>query len=182
MTSVDATGRSDLIAALQNQVRRLEGRQRPRDEAIVSTGCGELDRLFPENGLRRDTIEYFAAGLLGREFLKKGFKASYVLPHRSRAGGDKDDHLPNPALFIAVFVDSGEARDALKLYKKHLSGTRGNQPVEFTRSGLDMVMGHDTYQGTVITSTVGRYLVGAVGFQSNEDAEKLLAELIGRIP
>ena len=33
---------------------------------------------FPKNGLKPGSIEYFPDGLLGHQFLKRGFKASYV--------------------------------------------------------------------------------------------------------
>ncbi|MBN2475205.1 MAG: hypothetical protein JXB62_11390 [Pirellulales bacterium] len=51
------------IETLRRQISRLEGGQRPRDTAPVATGCGPLDRLLPERGLRRGTlVEWLAAG------------------------------------------------------------------------------------------------------------------------
>ena len=38
----------------------------------------EGDRLFSKKGLKPGSIEYFPDGLLGHQFLKRGFKASYV--------------------------------------------------------------------------------------------------------
>ncbi len=54
--------RTQLVAELKEQLRRLEGAKRPPDEAPVSTACRELDQLLPEGGLRRGTlVEWLAA-------------------------------------------------------------------------------------------------------------------------
>lgn len=43
-----------IAAALQEEIRRLEdARPTARDEAPLSAGCWEIDRLLPERGLRR---------------------------------------------------------------------------------------------------------------------------------
>ena len=55
-TAKTTTGRRDTIAALKDQVRRFEGSKRLHDDAVVSTGCDDLDRLFPENGIRRGSL------------------------------------------------------------------------------------------------------------------------------
>ncbi len=57
----------DLVAALRDQIERLEGGRRRQDQnsppAPVSTGCEALDRLLPGGGLRRGTlVEWLARG------------------------------------------------------------------------------------------------------------------------
>jgi protein ImuA len=56
MKKTDTAARSEIIATLREQVRRVNGSQRPHGDVIVSTGCDDLDRLFPENGIRRGSL------------------------------------------------------------------------------------------------------------------------------
>lgn len=54
--------RSQIVAQLQQALRRWEGASRPPAERRTSTGCPELDRLLPEGGLGRGTlVEWLAA-------------------------------------------------------------------------------------------------------------------------
>jgi hypothetical protein len=53
---------ADVVAALAEQVRRLERAKRPAAEGVVSSGCGPLDRLLPEGGLRRGTLVEWLGG------------------------------------------------------------------------------------------------------------------------
>ena len=64
---------------------------------------------FPKNGLKPGSIQYFPEGLLGHQFLKRGFQGTYM-------DGEKEFHL-----FLATFKDSQEAMNALKVYKDDLS-------------------------------------------------------------
>jgi len=57
------TTQDDIITALREQARRIEGAKRPEGGTVVSTGCDDLDRLFPENGIRRGSlIEWHGKG------------------------------------------------------------------------------------------------------------------------
>ncbi len=53
---------AEVVAALAEQVRRLEGARRPVAEGVISSGCGPLDRLLPERGLRRGTLVEWLGG------------------------------------------------------------------------------------------------------------------------
>ena len=49
---------------------------------------------FPKNGLKSGSIQYFSEGLLGHQFLKRGFQGTYL-------DGEKESHL-----FLAIFKDT----------------------------------------------------------------------------
>ena len=52
----------EIVRALGEQVRRLEGAQPVSPEGLVSTGCEALDRLLPGGGLSRGAlVEWLAA-------------------------------------------------------------------------------------------------------------------------
>src|SRR4030043_96348 len=80
---------------------------------------------FPKNGLKPGSIQYFPEGLLGHEYLKRGFRGTYIeqaeVKNKVEAKdkgetGEKEFHL-----FLAIFKDSQEATNALKFYKDDLS-------------------------------------------------------------
>lgn len=48
--------RSEIISVLREQIRRIGGGRPNHEEAMVSTGCEGLDRLFPEKGIRRGAL------------------------------------------------------------------------------------------------------------------------------
>jgi hypothetical protein len=137
---------------------------------------------FPKSGLKPGSIQYFSEGLLGYQFLKRGFIATYidqaeVKDQVERNSEDRESHL-----FIAIFKDSKEALNALKIYRGHLSQkgkvSSGNI-IEFKARALK---GEDPYQGKVIIVHRGSYLLGVTGFIKEEVGENLLAELIRNIP
>ena len=131
---------------------------------------------FPKEGLRRGSIEYHPEGLLGYQFLKKGFLATYL-----RKG---EDNNPSKAdkrevqLFFAIFGGSEEAGDALDAYKAILA--KGGE----IESGLPIVLGEkglrgaDPNHGQVLVVQKGRYLAGAVSFESDDEVQRQLSELI----
>jgi hypothetical protein len=136
---------------------------------------------FPKRGLKPGSIEYFPDGLLGHQFLKRGFRASYV---------EKDETSTDPKtmsegrdfhLFLSIFENSQEAMNALKLFREHLSKKgRLGQGIS-TRFGPGALSGVDPYQGKTIIAHKGPYLVGAIGFQQDNNAEQRLAELMNEV-
>ncbi|HTN74525.1 MAG TPA: hypothetical protein VL096_04735 [Pirellulaceae bacterium] len=51
------------LIELREQLVALEQQRPTRDDALLSTGCAALDRLFPDNGLRRGTVlEWLSPG------------------------------------------------------------------------------------------------------------------------
>jgi hypothetical protein len=124
---------------------------------------------FPKNGLKPGSIQYFPEGLLGHQFLKRGFQGTYM-------DGEKEFHL-----FLATFKDSQEAMNALKVYKDDLSKkgkVSSGSTIQFKTGAL---RGEDPYQGKVIVLQKGFYLLGIVGFEKEEGGENSLREFIEKV-
>lgn len=132
---------------------------------------------FPKNGLKPGSLQYFPEGLLGHQFLKRGFQGTYVEKVEVKAGAE-DKEIK---LFLAIFKDSQEAMNALKVYKDDLfkkGEVFSGSIIEF---GTRALKGEDPYQGKVIVLQKGFYLLGIVGFEKEENAENLLTEFIKNI-
>ena len=152
-------------------------------------------RYFPQNGLKSGSIQYFPEGLLGHKFLKKGFQGTYIeeaevkvqvkekvevkdkgeAKDKGEIGG-KEFHL-----FLAIFKDSKEAMDALKIYQEDLSKKGKVSSESLIQLGTRALKGEDPYQGKVIVLQKGFYLLGAVGFEKEEDARNRLVEFLKNI-
>ena len=68
--------------------------------------------FFPKEGLKPGSIQYMSEGLLGHQFLKRGFQGTYV-------DGSKESQL-----FLAVFKSPEEAKIGLRAFRNYLS-TKG---------------------------------------------------------
>ena len=136
---------------------------------------------FPKRGLKPGSIEYYPQGLMGRQFLKKGFKATYLVPDEAKADPEAEAQGPDSNLFLAIFENPQEAESGLKKFKEDLSMKGRIRTATRTLSGFETVKGKDRYQGKLIIVHKDRYLAGAAGFDKDKDAESLLAELIQRI-
>ena len=160
---------------------------------------------FPKNGLKSGSIQYFPEGLLGHQFLKRGFQGTYIEKGEAKQkvevwnnaevkvkAEDKDKKDTEDAtngktkdkefkLFLAIFKDSQEAISALKIYKDNLS-KKGNV---FSGSIIEFkalaVRGEDPYQGKVFVLQKGFYLLGVVGFEREEEGEDRLAEFVKKV-
>jgi hypothetical protein len=132
---------------------------------------------FPGGGLKPGSLEYFPDGLLGLLFLGRGFKASY------RENDDRKTAPEGPdfQIFLSIFENSREAENALRDFRDYLS-TKGRlterTSVQF---GTDALIGVDPYQGKTVVVNKGPFLMGAVGFEQDEAAERRLAELIKQV-
>ena len=124
---------------------------------------------FPKNGLKPGSIQYFPEGLLGHQFFKRGFQGSYM-------EGEKEFHL-----FLAIFKDSQEAMNALKVYKDDLSKKGKVSSESLIQVGNSALKGEDPYQGKVIVLQKGFYLLGIVGFEREEEGEARLMEFLKRV-
>ncbi len=60
-----SSSKAEIVTALAQQVRQIEGLRRRPDQAIVSSGSPALDALLPEGGLRRGTLVEWLAGCKG---------------------------------------------------------------------------------------------------------------------
>ena len=136
---------------------------------------------FPKRGLKPGSIEYFPQGLMGRKFLKRGFKATYVAPDKSDAEPEAKSDSPDSTLFIAIFDNDEEAESALKEFKDALAKGASDQARVSMQPGFETAKGEDPYQGKLVVTRKGPYLVGTAGFENDKDAESLLGELSASI-
>lgn len=137
--------------------------------------------FFPKRWLNTDSIEYYPQGLMGRQFLKRGFKGTYSVPDGRKAQADGVNESHESSLFLAVFDSPKEAGSSLKSFKEDFAKRGSSQLPVHTQSGFDTVTGDDAYQGKLMILQKGRYLVGAAGFEREEDAQGLIGELIEHI-
>jgi hypothetical protein len=132
---------------------------------------------FPKNGLKPGSIQYFPEGLLGHQFLKRGFQGTYIEKVEVKA----EVKGKEVKLFLAIFKDSKKAMSALQVYKDDLSKkgkVSSGSIIEFETRALK---GEDPYQGKVIVLQKGFYLLGVVGFEKEEDGENRLAEFVKKV-
>jgi len=130
---------------------------------------------FPKNGLKPGSIQYFSEGLLGHQFLKRGFQGTYV----EKAEGKAEDRTLK--LFLAIFQNSQKASHALRDFKDDLSKKGKVSSGRFIEVETGALKGEDPYQGKVIVLRKGFYLLGVVGFEKEEDGEIRLAEFMKHI-
>jgi hypothetical protein len=145
--------------------------------------------LFPKNGLKPGSIQYFSEGLLGYQFLKRGFQGTYGEKEKDKVKDevkveDKDKTTADGKefhLFLAIFNNSQDAAYALKTYSDSLSKkgkVHSGIPTPFEPNAL---RGEDPYRGKVILVPKGFYLAGIIGFENVNSAEKLLEEFVKNI-
>jgi len=124
---------------------------------------------FPPENLKPGSIQYFSESLLGLQFLRRGFQGTYL-------SGGKEFHL-----FLALFGSSQEAVNASGTFKDYLS-SKGKISQEAPAGlGPDAFKGEAPYKGKVMGLQKGSYLPGAAGFESEKEAENLLAEFLKNI-
>lgn len=160
----------------------------------------EID-FFPRERLQLGSIQYFAEGLLGYQFLKRGFQGTYIEKEKVKVKDkveEKDKtkiegevkvkekvevraEVKEINLFIAIFRNSQEALGALKIYKDNLSKKgKVHSPIP-AQLGPHALRGEDPYRGKIILVPKGFYLAGIIGFDNVRNAEKLLEELVKNI-
>lgn len=130
---------------------------------------------FPKGGLKPGSIQYYPEGLLGHQFLKRGFEGTYIEKDEGEAKAKE------VRLFLAIFRDSQEAMNALMAYQDDLSKKGKVSSGSIIKFRARALKGEDPYQGKVMIVHKGFYLLGASGFIKEEAGEKLLAELIKNI-
>jgi hypothetical protein len=146
---------------------------------------------FPKGGLKPGSIQYYTEGLMGHQFLKRGFQGTYVDKVEAQV---KDEDKAKAkvevkaeveekefSLFLAIFKDSQDVENALKIYRDDLSkkGKVGSEVS--TPFGPNALKGEDPYRGKVIVVPKEFYLAGIVGFENLKSAEKLLEEFVKNI-
>lgn len=136
---------------------------------------------FPGNGLKPGAIQFFPDGLLGYEFLKRGFKAAYVEQDNTKPSVQNPSDGRDFYLFLSISENSEEAMNALKLFRENLSKTGKVETEASTQFGPDTLTGVDPYQGKIIVAHKGIYLAGVVGFEHTKEAVQQLVELIKKL-
>ncbi len=135
-------------------------------------------RYFPKRGLKPGSIEYFPNGLLGHEFLKRGFKAAYMEADKPPADPKPEAEDRIFSLFFSIFENPQEALKTMGLFKEYLSKKGKIAEGSSMQFGPNALAGADPYQGKIVIAQKGPYLVGAVGFEKEKEAEARLAELM----
>lgn len=157
-----------------------------------SSSPKEID-FFPRERLQLGSIQYFPEGLLGYQFLKRGFQGTYIErdevkvkdeveeKDKTKIEGEVKAEVKEINLFIAIFRNSQEALVALKIYKDNLSKKgKVHSPIP-AQLGPHALRGEDPYRGKIILVPKGFYLAGIIGFDNVRNAEKLLEELVKNI-
>lgn len=157
-----------------------------------SSSPKEID-FFPRERLQLGSIQYFPEGLLGYQFLKRGFQGTYIErdevkgkdeveeKDKTKIEGEVKAEVKEINLFIAIFRNSQEALGALKIYKDNLSKKgKVHSPIP-AQLGPHALRGEDPYRGKIILVPKGFYLAGIIGFDNVRNAEKLLEELVKNI-
>ena len=140
---------------------------------------------FPKNGLKPGSVQYFSEGLMGHQFLKRGFQGAYLEEvevkdkvedkNRTKTGGKEYK------LFLAIFKDSQDAEAGLKAYQEDLSKKGKISSANLAEFGTGAFKGEDPYQGNVIILQKRSYLLGVVGFEKEKDAENRLTQFMKNI-
>ena len=158
----------------------------------------EID-FFPRERLQLGSIQYFPEGLLGYQFLKRGFQGTYIERDEVKVKDEVEEkdktkiegkvkervevraEVKGINLFIAIFRNSQEALGALKIYEDNLSKKgKVHSPIP-AQLGPHALRGEDPYRGKIILVPKGFYLAGIIGFDNVRTAEKLLEELVKNI-
>jgi len=156
---------------------------------------------FPKEGLKPGSVQYFSEGLLGYQFLRRGFQGTYIEKEKVKVKDEVEEkdktkiegevkvkekvevkaEVKEINLFITIFRNSQEALGALKIYKDNLSKKgKVHSPIP-AQLGPHALRGEDPYRGKIILVPKGFYLAGIIGFDNVRNAEKLLEELVKNI-
>jgi hypothetical protein len=162
-------------AALRELAKMIESgiyRSTPRPKEIS---------YFPRAGLNLRSIEYFPDGLLGRQFLKRGFKATYYSSPVGVAKSNCSDANREFCLFIALFESPQDAEAALEMYRRYLSKEGKAAEVVSGEPASRRITGVDSYQGKTIVALKGSSLVGVLGCEDEKEASAHLSQLIEKM-
>ena len=154
---------------------------------------------FPKSGLKPASIQYIPEGLLGHQFLNRGFQGTYIEKGEDKTEGEvkvmaeagvkaeveNEDKTRVEAkefhLFLALFKNSQDATSALKTYGSYLSQKGKIQLGALASFGPSALKGEDPYKGQVMIVQKSYYLLGVVGFVREKYGESLLKEFMKNI-
>ena len=125
--------------------------------------------FFPKDSLKPGSIQYISEGLLGHQFLKRGFQGTYV-------DGNKEFQL-----FLAVFKSPAEAETGLRAFRNYLS-TKGKIVQEIPAGfGPNALRGKAPYQGDILVLQKASYLVGVASPEFGGKEEECLADFVNNV-
>ena len=125
--------------------------------------------FFPKDSLKPGSIQYMSEGLLGHQFLKRGFQGTYV-------DGNKEFQL-----FLAVFKSPAEAETGLRAFRNYLS-TKGKIAQEIPAGfGPNALRGKAPYQGDILVLQKASYLVGVASPEFGEEEEGRLSDFVNNV-
>ncbi len=124
---------------------------------------------FPLTHLKPGSLQYLSESLLGLQFLRRGFQATYL--------SESNEFQ----LFLAVFENPREAMKALAAHRDYLISKGKILADPLPEWGPGAFRGEDPYKGKIIGLQKGSYLLGAAGFEREKDAENLMAEFLKKI-
>jgi hypothetical protein len=148
----------------------------------------ELD-YFPKDGIKLGSIEYYPEGLLGYQFLKRGFQGVYLekaeakarVENQPKAKMEVKEEDKEYYLFLSLLKDSKEAENTVNTFRDRLSKKGKVDPGASAPFGSKALKGEDTYRGKILLVPKGNYLLGAAGFENDKEGEKRLAEFINNV-
>jgi len=82
---------------------------------------------------------------------------------------------------LSVFESPQEAVNAMRLFREHLSANGKVTARTSTQFGPDALVGEDPYQGKILVTHKGPYLIGAVGFEQDKEGERRLDEMLNQV-
>ena len=150
---------------------------------------------FPRSGLKPGSIQYIPEGLLGHQFLNRGFQGTYMeevevkvkaeVNAKAKAEAEDRDKARAEAkefhLFLAIFKNSQDAVSALRSYKDYLT-KNGKIHLGVPGSfGSSELKGEDRYKGQVFIVQKSFYLLGVVGYEREKYAENLLGDFVNSV-
>ncbi len=171
------------LQALEPNARALEHLARAIESNIPNNGARPKElAYFPKEDLLEGTIEYYPNGLLGREFLGRGFKAVYSAqdPEKLDSQGQRAANH-EPILFLAIFQDHVKASKAMEAFKKDLAGKDKNLSEISDGQIPKTLKAQDPYQGKMFIQLKDRYIIGAAGFNSEKRAESFLKQILSNL-
>ena len=139
--------------------------QKIRDRSLPPAEIG----FFPKDGLRFHSIQYFPEGLLGHQFLGRGFIARYSekAPPEEKPLSEAEKREPQEfQLFLALFRNSQEAERACVSYKEYVARKGAVRDAVRSDFGIPAWSGEDPYQGKILVLQKNGYLMGALGVKS----------------
>ena len=124
---------------------------------------------FPKGGLKPGSVQYFSEGFLGLQFLRGGFRGTYL-------NGQIEYHL-----FMALLKNAQEGGRAFDAFKDYLTEKGNVSPRVTTEFGFRALRGESAYQGQIVVLQKGSYLLGGMGPQIGETEGSTLAEFVRNV-